>query len=74
MWQRSEFYYFQVFGQGDYCDYHSTYATKYIDFTTDKRKLVEFVKKVEATGGGDFEECYELVLQEARTKLSWQPG
>ena len=35
---------------------------------------IKFVKKVEATGGGDFEECYELVLQEARTKLSWQPG
>lgn len=26
------------------------------------------------TGGGDWEECYELVLYEARTKLSWTPG
>ena len=26
------------------------------------------------TGGGDWEECYELVLHEARTKLSWTPG
>ena len=25
-------------------------------------------------GGGDWEECYELVLYEARTKLSWTPG
>jgi hypothetical protein len=25
-------------------------------------------------GGGDWEECYELVLHEARTKLSWTPG
>ena len=26
------------------------------------------------TGGGDWEECYELVLHEAREKLSWTPG
>ena len=26
------------------------------------------------TGGGDFPECYELVLREAQTKLSWTPG
>ena len=26
------------------------------------------------TGGGDWEECYELVFYEARTKLSWSPG
>lgn len=25
-------------------------------------------------GGGDWPECYELVLYEARTKLSWSPG
>ena len=24
-------------------------------------------------GGGDWEECYELVLHETRTKLSWTP-
>ena len=26
------------------------------------------------TGGGDWEECYELVLNETREKLSWTPG
>ena len=26
------------------------------------------------TGGGDWEECYELVLYEARIKLTWSPG
>lgn len=26
------------------------------------------------TGGGDWEECYELVLHETRTKLSWSSG
>ena len=25
-------------------------------------------------GGADWEECYELVLYEAREKLSWTPG
>ena len=25
-------------------------------------------------GGGDFPECYELVLNEVREKLSWTPG
>lgn len=25
-------------------------------------------------GGGDWEECYELVLNETREKLSWTPG
>ena len=25
-------------------------------------------------GGGDSDECYELVLYEAREKLSWTPG
>ena len=25
-------------------------------------------------GGGDWEECYELVLYEIREKLSWTPG
>ena len=27
-----------------------------------------------STGGGDADECYELVLREARTKLSWTKG
>ncbi len=26
------------------------------------------------SGGGDWEECYELVIYEARTELSWTPG
>ncbi|KAF6031341.1 hypothetical protein EB796_010353 [Bugula neritina] len=63
-----------VFAHGDYCDKDSTYVTKFIDFTQDTKKLVSFVKNVKGTGGGDFEECYELVLQQARTDLSWTPG
>ncbi|XP_067934658.1 uncharacterized protein [Watersipora subatra] len=63
-----------VFAQGDYCDESSTYVTQFLDFTTDKSKLVKFVKEVKGSGGGDYEECYELVLQQARTELSWTSG
>ena len=62
-----------LFAHGDYCD-KNTYVTKYIDFTNDITALSDFVRKVGMTGGGDWEECYELVLQQVRTKLSWQPG
>ncbi|XP_064622493.1 uncharacterized protein LOC135484751 [Lineus longissimus] len=62
-----------VFAHGDYCDVRN-YVTKYVDFTTDVTKLVDFVNNVSSTGGGDSDECYELVLYEVRTKLSWSPG
>jgi hypothetical protein len=38
--------------------------------TTDKEKICKFIRTVEATGGGDAPECYELVLHEAR-QLDW---
>ena len=62
-----------VFAHGDYCDSH-TYVTKWEDFSNDVQKLCKFVSGVERTGGGDAPECYELVLRQARTKLSWTPG
>lgn len=62
-----------VFAHGDYCDRHN-YITKFVDFTDDVAKLVDFTQNVKSTGGGDFDECYELVLYEVRTKLSWTPG
>ena len=66
----------QVFAHGDYYRGPNPYVTKHVDFTTEQGKLVDFVKDVEltCTNGGDWEECYELVLREARTKLSWAPG
>ncbi|KAJ8320927.1 hypothetical protein KUTeg_002514 [Tegillarca granosa] len=62
-----------VFAHGDYCDKGRTYVTKYIDFSTDVAELCTWVKSVEATGGGDSDECYELVLHEVQS-LSWTPG
>ena len=60
-----------VIAHGDYCD-EDIYVTKHLDFSDDDRKLVDFVKDVEQTGGGDNPECYELVLRLVRTQLSWK--
>ena len=45
-----------------------------MDFSTNTTQLCKFVRDVEQTGGGDFEECYELALKEIREKLSWTNG
>ncbi len=52
-----------VLAHGDYCD-KSNYVTKWVDFTNDVNKLCKFVNSVKSTGGGDWEECYELVLHQ----------
>jgi hypothetical protein len=59
---------------GDYCDELSTYTIKYLDFTKNKKEIINFVNNAEHTFGGDFPECYELVLNYARTKLNWLSG
>lgn len=62
-----------LIAHGDYCD-SAVYVTETVDFTNDVKKLCQFVKKVLPTGGGDYEECYELVLRQCRKNLSWSPG
>lgn len=62
-----------VFAHGDYCD-ASTYVTKWVDFGATLPELCDFVKNVPGTSGGDGDECYELVLQQVREKLSWTPN
>lgn len=59
-----------IIAHGDYCDAGSTYVTKALDLSGDVDKICQFVQTVEATGGGDAPECYELVLHEAQS-LSW---
>ncbi|KAK7113208.1 uncharacterized protein [Littorina saxatilis] len=60
-----------VIAHGDYCD-KDIYVTKHLDFSDDDDRLVDFVNNVQDTGGGDFPECYELVLRLVRTKLTWK--
>ncbi|OGZ05011.1 MAG: hypothetical protein A2845_01900 [Candidatus Lloydbacteria bacterium RIFCSPHIGHO2_01_FULL_49_22] len=55
---------------GDYCDRGHTYVTTDLDLTTSLHDLVQFVRTVQSTGGGDLPECYELVLREALA-LDW---
>jgi len=63
-----------IIAHGDYCDARDTYVTKHLDFSRDIDKITNFVTNVERTNGGDSPECYELVLNEARTELNWKSG
>ena len=63
-----------IIAHGDYCDKDSPYVTKALDFTSKVYEISQFIKKVKSTHGGDAPECYELVLNEARTKLNWKSG
>jgi hypothetical protein len=63
-----------IIAHGDYCDAERPYVIKIKDFSSEEKELIEFITKVEATAGGDAPECYELVLNKARTSLSWKSG
>ncbi|OWF45263.1 uncharacterized protein LOC110457297 [Mizuhopecten yessoensis] len=62
-----------IIAHGDYCD-AKNYIVKWIDFGATVPELCDFVETVKRTGGGDADECYELVLRRAREVLSWTPG
>lgn len=62
-----------IIAHGDYCD-SRIYVTKHLDLTADSAAVINFINAVERTGGGDAPECYELVLQEARTRQHWRPA
>jgi hypothetical protein len=59
-----------IIAHGDYCDANTSYIIKKLDLSGDLDLICDFVQNVEATGGGDAPECYELVLHEAQS-LSW---
>lgn len=59
-----------IIAHGDYCDEKSSYLMRFVDFTNDKKALIDFVTNVGTTGGGDAPEAYEYVLRESQ-KLSW---
>jgi len=58
---------------GDFCDQNESYVIKAQDFSTNQKTLIDFVKTVSKTGGGDAPEAYELVLRDAQS-LSWDPN
>lgn len=59
-----------IIAHGDYCDGENTIHM--LDFTTDKESIKKFIRDAPNTYGGDYPECYELVLHRAR-ELSWRP-
>ncbi|XP_060086451.1 uncharacterized protein LOC132565729 [Ylistrum balloti] len=63
-----------VIAHGDYCDEKVFYLTKQLDLCSDVVELCNFVKGVEGTGGGDEDECYELILRMVRQNFSWTPA
>jgi hypothetical protein len=63
-----------IIAHGDYCDAGTSYVTRRFDLSDNATRICDFVERVGATGGGDSPECYELVLHEARTQMSWTSG
>lgn len=63
---------------GDYCDMDT--ATHFGDayqqsaFTNDTNALISFVQKARSTGGGDYEEFYELVIKKITEETPWREG
>lgn len=64
-----------IIAHGDYCDAppDGPYVIKMLDLSSNEKEIVKFVNGVERTYGGDADECYELVLAEAR-RISWNAG
>lgn len=58
---------------GDFCDAHDPHVVSYMDFTTDRDALCDFIRTDQHTNGCGSYAAYELVLREARS-LAWQAG
>ena len=61
-----------IIAHGDYCDAAHFYVTELFDLSNDLDAIAAFVSNVSGTGGGDFPECYELVLRRSRTDIKWR--
>ena len=59
-----------IIAHGDYCDRDKVISI--LDFTTDQDVINNFIKNAPSTSGGDYPECYELVLRRSK-ELSWRP-
>jgi hypothetical protein len=64
-----------IIAHGDYCDAppDGPYVIRMLDLTTDQKEILKFVGETPSTFGGDADECYELVLHEAR-RFTWRAG
>ena len=54
-----------------YRDKGDEYLTRGSDFSTDPRNTVNFIKKQNASGGGDYPEAVHVALEASLDKLSW---
>ena len=63
---------------GDYCDMESKdkfgRAYQVLPLTDNKKKVIDFVKKAQNTGGGDSDEFYELVIKKVTEETDWRKG
>eukprot|EP00761_Pharyngomonas_kirbyi_P012464 gb/GECH01012491.1/.p1 GENE.gb/GECH01012491.1/~~gb/GECH01012491.1/.p1 ORF type:complete len:786 (+),score=240.94 gb/GECH01012491.1/:1-2358(+) len=59
-----------LIAHGDYCDAKTSYVMKWLDLSNDVDTCTKFVKECGPSGGGDFPECYELVMNKVRD-FSW---
>lgn len=60
-----------IITHGDYCDGSRVITLQ--DLTDDQRLICDFIRTAPDTDGGDTPECYELVLNRARS-LHWRSG
>ncbi len=58
-----------IIAHGDYCDHPRTITE--LPLSNDVKRICNFIHTVKATTGGDSDECYELVLDNA-LKADWQ--
>jgi hypothetical protein len=58
-----------IIAHGDYCD--GPKVITQLDFTDTQEEIKNFIQNAPSTSGGDYPECYELVLRNIKS-LSWR--
>ena len=58
-----------IIAHGDYCD--GPKVITQLDFTDSQEEIKNFIQNAPSTSGGDYPECYELVLRNVKS-LSWR--
>ena len=57
-----------------YRDTGDAYVTRSENFSKDPKKTLDFIRKQEARGGGDYPEAVHTALEKALQDLSWEEG